>query len=143
MRKKRKGFTLIELMVAVAVVGILAAVVYPSYVTYKAKGRQAHARSGLGAVRLSMEQYHNRVGWYPASGASLSQYLTGFDPSEFGSSDGKSSYTFRIVDGQQNSFRVEASGNIDDDPFLDIWEVNERGIITNTKDGEEHSDIEH
>ena len=46
MHTKHKGFTLIELMIVVAVVGILTAVAYPSYAEYVRRGHRADARRG-------------------------------------------------------------------------------------------------
>lgn len=46
-RRSARGFTLIELMIAVAVVGILAAIAYPSYTDYVRKARRATAESAL------------------------------------------------------------------------------------------------
>lgn len=54
----RRGFTLIELMIAVAIVGILAAVVYPSYTSYVRRGKIAAALGELSAVRVRLEQYY-------------------------------------------------------------------------------------
>lgn len=53
-----RGFTLIELMVAVAVVGILAAVAYPSYAAYVRRGKIVEALSELATVRVRLEQYY-------------------------------------------------------------------------------------
>ena len=45
-----KGFTLIELMIVVAIVGILAAIAIPNFLNYQAKSQQAEAKANLGAI---------------------------------------------------------------------------------------------
>lgn len=52
------GFTLIELMVAVAVVGILALIAFPSYSEQILRGRLTDATNGLSVLQVRMEQYY-------------------------------------------------------------------------------------
>ena len=54
---RSRGFTLIELMIAVAIVAILAAVALPSYSEYVRRGRITEAISTLSGMRVKMEQY--------------------------------------------------------------------------------------
>jgi type IV pilus assembly protein PilE len=53
----RRGFTLIELMIAVAIVAILAVIAVPSYTEYVRRGRVTEAVSALSGMRVKMEQY--------------------------------------------------------------------------------------
>lgn len=61
-----KGFTLIELMIVVAIVAILAAVVYPSYQSAVTKTKRAEARAALMQVMQQQERYYSQNSTYAA-----------------------------------------------------------------------------
>ena len=58
--KKIKGFTIIELMIVVAIIGIIAAIGYPSYTTYLHKAGRAEGSALLLDVMEKQEQYYRR-----------------------------------------------------------------------------------
>ena len=62
------GFTLIELMIAVAIIGILAAVAIPQYRDYVTRSRLADASSGLTTMRAQMERYYQDNRTYANAG---------------------------------------------------------------------------
>jgi len=55
--KSEKGFTLIELMIVVAIIGILAAIAIPNFLSYQKKAKTSEAKTNLGAIRTSEESY--------------------------------------------------------------------------------------
>lgn len=65
--KRQQGFTLIELMIVVAVVGILSAIAYPSYAEYVRRGHRADARAGLLQAQQWMERAATATGVYPSA----------------------------------------------------------------------------
>jgi type IV pilus assembly protein PilE len=64
-----RGFTLIELMITVAIIAILAAVALPAYSAYVTRARITDAVKGLSEMRLKMEQYFQDYRTYTTGGA--------------------------------------------------------------------------
>ena len=62
-----RGFTLIELMIVVAVVAILSAIAYPSYAEYVRRGHRADARAGLLQAAQWLERAATATGVYPTA----------------------------------------------------------------------------
>jgi type IV pilus assembly protein PilE len=76
--KKETGFTLIELMIAVAVVGILASIAYPSYIDHVRKSRRADAQGALMGLSNAMERFFTQNSTYlGAAGTSGTPANTG------------------------------------------------------------------
>ena len=69
--RKAKGFTLIEIMVTVAIVGILAAIALPNYTSYVARARRADARAQLVQAAQFMQRYFSANDSYTTNRAGV------------------------------------------------------------------------
>jgi len=68
---KQSGFTLIEMMIVVAIIGILAAIAIPQYQDFVTRGQLVEAHAGLGAFRVQMEQYYQDNRNYGTGGCGI------------------------------------------------------------------------
>ena len=74
---RQRGFTLIELLVAVAIMGIIAAIAYPSFMDSVRKSRRADAFTALNAVQQAQERWRANNASYASA---LANTATGTDP---------------------------------------------------------------
>lgn len=65
----RRGFTLVEVMIVVAIVAVLSMIAFPSYTDYLRRGHVQEAPAALLAYRAKMEQYYQDTRTYASSGA--------------------------------------------------------------------------
>ena len=63
-RKAKKGFTLIELMIVVAIIGILAAIAIPNFLRFQLKSKSSEGKVNIAAIRTAEESYLAEFGSY-------------------------------------------------------------------------------
>lgn len=126
------GFTLIELMVAVAIIGILVAIATGSFLSYQAKAKQAEAKTNLGMIgdlalsyRLEYNTYvtdWNGIGW---SSVGTSRYRYWYNSLSAASTpatpEAGVDYSDPGSSADDTTFGAAAVGNIDRDNSTDQW----------------------
>jgi prepilin-type N-terminal cleavage/methylation domain-containing protein len=114
-RSGGQGFTLIELMVAVAIIGILAAIAVGLFSSFAKRAKQSEAKELLSSIYTSQSVYFAEANAYGA----LS--VAGFSPSstpKYYTNIGATNFTF-----SPTSFTGSCSSNLDTDLTMDIWQV--------------------
>ena len=82
--KSKRGFTPIELLIVIVIIGILAAIAIPAYTGYMQRGRRADAKTALQQVRAAQEMWRAEKGGYSTSQAEL-QTTMGAPPTSISS----------------------------------------------------------
>ena len=75
--KRGKGFTLIEMMIVVAIIALLATIAIPNYVNFQLRAKTSEAKANLGAIRICEEAYKAEYGIYLACAPNPSSIPSG------------------------------------------------------------------
>lgn len=124
MASTSRGFTLIELMITVAIIGILAAIAIPAFQRYVARAQVSEGIVLLEGARLAVDDHVTQTGDFPQSLADLGslgvrtsgQYVSSISGSDLGNSAGQLVATFKGSDiatpirNRQISFDRDTSG---------------------------------
>ena len=122
-RKRFHGFSLMEVMIVVVIIGILAALAYPNLEKYLKRARQTEAKTNLSAIFTAQKIYFTLHQSYADDINKLDLSLAQGDP-----------YIFTIQEASTSTFKAQAEGNIDDDDALDTWTIDLDKNLLNTID---------
>ncbi|TSP12455.1 type IV pilin protein [Cupriavidus campinensis] len=98
-KTRHGGFTLAELMITVAIIGILSAFAYPSYQEFILKGRRTEAKAALMENMQLLERHYSQVNTYYAAGTT--SIWTGFKHYS-GDNDSSANYTIAAIPCNNN-----------------------------------------
>ena len=135
---QQKGFSLTELMIVVAIIGILATIAIPNFLQYQAKAKQTEAKNNLVAIHTGEIAYF----------AENNGYIDDFNAIGFGVTGSSQRYYYEL--GKANTgilppgctasaldkvaatnFVAVAIGNIDGDATCDVWTIDQDKVLTN------------
>jgi type IV pilus assembly protein PilA len=133
--RSNKGFTLIELMIVVVIIGILAALAIPRFMRATTKSKQTEAKTILKQIYTMEHAYRQEFNLYWGDGISAAAGATGGNFARIGVDIGATArYTYTLAAGA-NTFTCTANAtNLDDDPTPDTWTINDQGTLLCTSD---------
>jgi len=112
-RALMKGFTLIEVMIVVAIIGILAAIAYPSYDEYVKRGNRAEGMAQLNDIAARQERYYAQTHIYVTASADLDKLGLTVNNGKVASSTGKYAVTVATV-ANDGGYTLTATQNFGD-----------------------------
>jgi type IV pilus assembly protein PilA len=133
---KKRGFTLIELMIVVAIIGILAAIAIPNFVRFQLRSKSSEGKTNLAGIRTAEESYFAEYGNYiaaavsPATLAAPSSSKQAFmDTGALGANfntvgwapEGQVYFRYETVVGMASDYAAAAEADIDADLVVQGW----------------------
>jgi len=136
--RSQHGFSLTELMIVVAIIGILAAIAIPKFMSFQARAKQSEAKANLVHIHTAEMAYF----------AEYNGYIDDFNAVGFGVTGSSQRYYYELgkthsgtlppgctastLDSVSSSgFKAVAIGNIDGDPTCDVWTIDENKNLVN------------
>lgn len=132
-RKAQKGFTLIELMIVVAIIGILAAIAIPNFLRFQLKSKSSEGKVNIAAIRTAEESYLAEFGSYVGVTTPVPATIPGtakasFQPAGNFNTLGWSpegqvffNYAVNYASATPSAYTITAAADIDGDTLNQVW----------------------
>ncbi|SYZ74171.1 Fimbrial protein pilA [Candidatus Zixiibacteriota bacterium] len=132
---RQRGFTLIELMIVVVIIGILAALAIPRFMAATTKSKQSEAKGILKQIYTMENTYRQQNSAYWGQGTTASAAATNAFATIGVEIMASALYSYTITTANGTQLLVTATCSVlDDDATVDTWTINEGGILTCTSD---------
>ncbi len=136
--RSQRGFSLTELMIVVAIIGILAVIAIPNFMRYQAKAKQTEAKNNLVAIHTGEIAYFAEYNGYVDDFNAIGFSVTGTSQRYYYELGKASSGTLppgctasTLDNVTPNEFLAVAIANIDGDPTCDVWTIDDQKTLTN------------
>jgi prepilin-type N-terminal cleavage/methylation domain-containing protein len=137
--RKDKGFTLIELMIVVAIIAVLAAIAIPNFMSFLAKTKRSEAKYNLEAINKAeiswfgendyFSNSFSEIRWRPDG--TIYYYTFSVGTELLGKGEAIPGGVPVTPGATTSSFTACAWGSIDSDPTVDLWYIKEDKILVN------------
>ncbi len=119
LRNNQNGFSLVELMIVIVIIGVLAAVAVPVYSNNVKKARMSEADASLGAIRTELRLYYGANGEYPTAATAEAVVGASWNDIKSGELTGQyfadASFTYLSADGSAFTITCDAGDVLDSD----------------------------
>lgn len=131
---RNSGFSLVELMIVIVIIGVLAAVAVPIYNNNVMKAKMSEADASLGSIRTQLRVYYGENGVYPTEATAVPVVGQSWNDINDGELDGKyfrdTSYTYTSAAGSDYTITCKKGAILESDRTLNQAGTLDGGLTT-------------
>jgi len=137
MASARSGFSLIEIMIVLAIIGMILAVAVPGFMTARKKGKITTTRATLKSIEVSLQEFHDDTGTYPVTLRDLvekpfdekiaKRWQGPYLKKEISTDSFGNDIQYQVTKGQRHPYELYSYGPNGEgaprDEWIDVWEI--------------------